>query len=1036
MSLSAPFIVRPVATLLLTLAIVLLGILGFRLLPVSPLPDMDFPVITVQASLPGASPQVMAATVATPLERSLGSIAGIEQMTSRSGQGSTRVIVQFELGRDINAAAREVQAAINAARELLPSGMRSMPTYRKVNPTQAPIMVLALTSEVLEKGQLYDLASTVVAQKLSQVQGVGDVQIGGSSLPAVRVELQPRRLEHYGIALDEVRQTINAASVRKPKGQLEQGSQHWQIQANDQLHTAESFAPLIIRYHDGAALRLSDVAKVYDSVENRYNSGFFNHEDAVLLVINRQANANIIATIEAIQKELPSLQAVLPASANLQVAMDRSSVIRATLHEAEQTLLLATGLVMLVVWLFLGHWRSALIPAFAVPVSLIGSFAVMYLLDFSLNNLSLMALIIATGLVVDDAIVVLENIARHIKLGLSPLQAALKGSKEVGFTLLSMNLSLVVVFVSILFMGGIIERLFREFSITLTVAILISLLVSLTLTPMLCAKWLSSDTVTESEQTISQSRWQQRNQQFQAWVLAGYERGLNWSLRHRKTMLLGVIFTIAANIVLFISVPKTFMPQQDTGQLMGMIRSDDGLSYHTMQPKMEAYRQALLKDPDVASVAGFIGGGSNAFLIVRLKPITERSLGAQAIVNRLRTQMPQIAGSRLFLWPEQDMNIGGREGGSSQYEYALLASDLADLREWQPKVRDAFKKLPELTDIDSREGRGAQQITLAVDREQAARLGVDMAMVTALLNNAFSQRQVATIYETLNQYSVVMELGPEYVGSPEALHQLKMITADGKQVPLSAFTRWQNTLENERVMHEGQFAVESINFALAEGVSLDQAARAIEQAMAEIALPTEVQGKMGGTAGAFQSTQSNQGWMILLALVIVYLVLGVLYESYVHPLTILSTLPSAGVGALLAIQLTGGEFSLISLLGLFLLIGIVKKNAILMIDFALQLQREQGMPAIEAIHAACLQRFRPIMMTTMAAILGALPLLLSSAEGSEMRQPLGLAIVGGLVLSQMLTLFSTPVVYLFFERFNRQRSRLVVNKDSAPCPRA
>ena len=1036
MSLSAPFIVRPVATLLLTLAIVLLGILGFRLLPVSPLPDMDFPVITVQASLPGASPQVMAATVATPLERSLGSIAGIEQMTSRSGQGSTRVIVQFELGRDINAAAREVQAAINAARELLPSGMRSMPTYRKVNPTQAPIMVLALTSEVLEKGQLYDLASTVVAQKLSQVQGVGDVQIGGSSLPAVRVELQPRRLEHYGIALDEVRQTINAASVRKPKGQLEQGSQHWQIQANDQLHTAESFAPLIIRYHDGAALRLSDVAKVYDSVENRYNSGFFNHEDAVLLVINRQANANIIATIEAIQKELPSLQAVLPASANLQVAMDRSSVIRATLHEAEQTLLLATGLVMLVVWLFLGHWRSALIPAFAVPVSLIGSFAVMYLLDFSLNNLSLMALIIATGLVVDDAIVVLENIARHIKLGLSPLQAALKGSKEVGFTLLSMNLSLVVVFVSILFMGGIIERLFREFSITLTVAILISLLVSLTLTPMLCAKWLSSDTVTESEQTISQSRWQQRNQQFQAWVLAGYERGLNWSLRHRKTMLLGVIFTIAANIALFVSVPKTFMPQQDTGQLMGMIRSDDGLSYHTMQPKMEAYRQALLKDPDVASVAGFIGGGSNAFLIVRLKPITERSLGAQAIVNRLRTQMPQIAGSRLFLWPEQDMNIGGREGGSSQYEYALLASDLADLREWQPKVRDAFKKLPELTDIDSREGRGAQQITLAVDREQAARLGVDMAMVTALLNNAFSQRQVATIYETLNQYSVVMELGPEFVGSPEALHQLKMVTADGKQVPLSAFTRWQNTLENERVMHEGQFAVESINFALAEGVSLDQAARAIEQAMAEIALPTEVQGKMGGTAGAFQSTQSNQGWMILLALVIVYLVLGVLYESYVHPLTILSTLPSAGVGALLAIQLTGGEFSLISLLGLFLLIGIVKKNAILMIDFALQLQREQGMPAIEAIHAACLQRFRPIMMTTMAAILGALPLLLSSAEGSEMRQPLGLAIVGGLVLSQMLTLFSTPVVYLFFERFNRQRSRLVVNKDSAPCPRA
>ena len=1023
MNLSGPFIRRPVATMLLSLAIMLLGGVSFGLLPVSPLPQMDFPVIVVSANLPGASPEVMASTVATPLERAFGAIAGVNTMSSNSSQGSTRVILQFDQDRDINGAAREVQAAINASRNLLPSGMKSMPTYKKINPSQAPIMVLSLTSQVLSKGQLYDLASTILSQSLSQVPGVGEVQIGGSSLPAVRIELEPQLLNQYGVALDDVRRTIANANVRRPKGAVSDDEHNWQIQANDQLEKAKDYEPLIIRYQDGAALRLSHVATVKDSVEDRYNSGFFNNDAAVLLVVNRQAGANIIETVNAIKAQLPALQAVLPASVQLNVAMDRSPVIKATLHEAEMTLLIAVALVILVVFLFLGNFRASLIPTLAVPVSLVGTFAIMYLYGFSLNNLSLMALILATGLVVDDAIVVLENISRHIDAGIAPMKAAYLGAKEVGFTLLSMNVSLVAVFLSILFMGGIVESLFREFSITLAASIVVSLVVSLTLTPMLCARWLKPH-VPGTENAMQ--RWSIRLNER---MVSGYARSLDWVLRHKRLTLLSLLLTIGVNVALYVVVPKTFMPQQDTGQLIGFVRGDDGLSFSVMQPKMEIFRKAVLADPAVESVAGFIGGNggtNNAFMIVRLKPVSERKVSAQKVIERLRENMPKVPGGRLMLMADQDLQFGGgRDQTSSQYSYILQSGDLAELRAWYPKVVAAFKALPELTAIDAREGRGAQQVTLVVDRDQAKRLGVDMDMVTAVLNNAYSQRQISTIYDSLNQYQVVMEVNPKYAQDPETLNQVQVITAEGQRIPLSAIAHYENSLQNDRVSHEGQFASESIAFDMAPGVTLEQGTAAIERAIAKLGLPEEVIAKMAGTGDAFADTQKSQPFMILGALLAVYLVLGILYESYIHPLTILSTLPSAGVGALLSIYLTGGEFSLISLLGLFLLIGVVKKNAILMIDLALQLERHSGMNPLESIRSACLQRLRPILMTTLAAILGALPLMLSTAEGAEMRQPLGLTIIGGLIFSQILTLYTTPVVYLYLDRtrhrFNKWR---------------
>jgi len=1027
---------RPVATVLLTAGVTLAGAVAFGLLPVAPLPQVDFPTISVQAQLPGASPEVMAATVATPLERALGRIAGVTEITSSSSLGNSRITLQFDLDRDIDGAARDVQAAINAARSQLPTSLPRNPTYRKVNPADAPIMILSLTSDTLDRGEMYDAASTILAQKISQAEGVGQVTVGGASLPAVRVELNPMVLNKYAIGLDEVRAALAAANANRPKGSVELGDRHWQIMADDQAKKASQYIPLIVAWRtdksgNGSAVRLSDVGEVVDSVEDLRNAGIANGKPSVLVIINRQPNANIIETTERVRELLPLLQASIPSTINLEVVLERTSTIRASLREVERTLIIAIALVIMVVFLFLRNARATLIPAVAVPVSLVATFGVMYLAGFSLNNLSLMALTIATGFVVDDAIVVLENVSRHIERDMPPFQAALKGAREVSFTVVSMSISLIAVFIPILFMGGVVGRLFREFAVTLSAAILVSLAVSLTMTPMMCARLLRPVGERKPGRIFLASERVFR------WMLAEYEASLAWALRHSRLMMLILAATIGLNVYLYIHIPKGFFPQQDVGRMIGSIQADQGISFQAMRQKLADFIEIVRGDPAVENVVGFTGGGqrNSGFMFITLKPVRERGASVDQVIARLRPKLLQEPGANLFLVPVQDIRMGGRQA-NAQYQFTLQADELADLRLWEPRVRQALAQLPEIADVNTDQQDKGLQTTLVIDRATAARLGITTRMIDQTLYNAFGQAQVSTIYSTLNQYHVVMEVAPQYWQGPEALKNIYVLSPTRGQVPLSAIARYEPTTAPLSVNHQSQFVASTISFNLALGVSLGEAADAINQAMVQLGVPTTVHGSFQGTARAFRQSLDSQPWLILAALITVYIVLGILYESTIHPITILSTLPSAGVGALLALMAFRTEFSIIALIGVILLIGIVKKNAIMMIDFAIEAERSEGKSAEAAIFQACLLRFRPIMMTTMAAMLGAVPLAIGFGDGSEFRRPLGIAIVGGLIVSQLLTLYTTPVVYLYLDRFRLWCGRVWTGRAGRPSMEA
>jgi len=1077
MSLSTPFIERPVATTLLTIGMALAGAFAFFKLPVSPLPQIDFPTISVFAQMPGASPETMATTVATPLERHLGVIADVTEMTSSSTVGSSRITLQFGLSRNIDGAARDVQAAINAARVDLPTSLRTNPTYRKVNPADAPVLILSLTSDTRTRGQTFDAASTILQPALSQIEGIGQVTIGGSAAPAVRVEINPLALFKYGIGLEDVRAALASANAHSPKGAVDDGSRHFQIYTNDQATKPEDYQPLVIAYRNGAAVRLSDVAVVEEGPENLRNAGLANGKPAVLVILYRQPGGNIIETVDRVYAMLPQLRASLPSDIELDVANDRTTTIRSSLADVERTLVISIGLVILVVFLFLRNPRATLIPSVAVPVSLIGTCGAMYLLGYSLDNLSLMALTISTGFVVDDAIVVLENITRHIEAGMARREAALLGASEVGFTVLSMSVSLIAVFVPILLMGGLVGRLFREFAMTLSVAILISLVVSLTTTPMMCA-YLVTHRPPEQR-----SRWYVAGERVFDAMLNFYDRTLQRALRRPVLVMVILLLTVCLNVYLFILIPKGLFPTQDTGRLIGGIQADQSISFQSMREKLKEFVKIVRQDPATQSVVGFTGGGqtNSGFLFVALKPLAERELSVEQVMGRLRGKLARVPGARLFLQPVQDIRVGGRQS-NALYQYTLQGDNLADLYNWAPKVTTALEQLPELTDVNSDQQQKGLETDLVIDRPTAARLGITAAQIDNTLYDAFGQRFASTIYAPRNQYHVVMEVAPQFWQSPDTLDRIYISTAGGavkgtqgtnaiagtvtakttpgtanasstaaqiagdaarnqatnalantghgatstgaavstaheNMVPLSAVAHYEPGNTPLAVNHQGLFVASTISFNLKPGVSLSDATLAIERAMAQLHVPSTISGNFQGAAQLFQQSLANEPMLIAAALLAVYIVLGVLYESYIHPITILSTLPSAGVGAVLALMLFNIEFSIIALIGVILLIGIVKKNAIMMIDFALAAERNEGLASREAIYRASLLRFRPILMTTMAAMLGAVPLAVGFGEGSELRRPLGISIVGGLLVSQVLTLYTTPVIYLYLDRF-------------------